>query len=543
MKNLATRPALLLALAVLAVTLTFAAFTQHAWEDYWITFRASRNLATGHGLVFTPGERLHTFTSPIGVLLPALCCWLTHNQSDQLTLWLFRLISTTALAAGLVLFYSVLKTLQLRTISCWFILALIGLDSKIVDFSINGMETGLLIFFLGLTVHGLLVEGPRPMLRLGVGWAGLMWSRPDSFIYIAVLALGTFLFLARKKTGKPFGSWLKLFLIAGLICTVLYLPWLLWAKSYYGSPVPHTIVAKATNKPPIRLADLLIFPLELSESSLVDVFMPAYAGLGGWPQLLISACNALALVAALAWPVFILRPQTRLFSLACFLGNFYLTTILRYYPPWYLPTAAIFGYLTLGMLFDELLGWASQLKQGGKLGFLPCLMKAFVVILVLGQLSLTLCVAWQIKQQQRIIEIGERMQIGLWLHDHAASPHDTVMLEPLGYIGYYSGLKMYDFPGLASKEMVEVRKRLGPGHDNQVYRELQPDWLVLRPYEISNSSLVETAGIQKYYDWVKTYDVTDEINAVRWLPGRGYLRHDQTFLIYHRKAESIPPPP
>ncbi|MGA3285463.1 MAG: hypothetical protein ABSD57_13530, partial [Verrucomicrobiota bacterium] len=84
MKTAAIRSEMLVAGAVLLVGLVFAACTQHVWEDYWITFRASRNLVTGHGLVFTPGERLHTFTSPLGVLLPAAFCWLTGNQSDYL---------------------------------------------------------------------------------------------------------------------------------------------------------------------------------------------------------------------------------------------------------------------------------------------------------------------------------------------------------------------------------------------------------------------------------------------------------------------------
>jgi len=35
----------------------FALFTRHAWEDYYITYRASKNLATGHGLVFNVGDR------------------------------------------------------------------------------------------------------------------------------------------------------------------------------------------------------------------------------------------------------------------------------------------------------------------------------------------------------------------------------------------------------------------------------------------------------------------------------------------------------
>ena len=65
--------------AVFALALAFAAFTQHAWEDYYITYRVSKNLATGHGLVYTVGERVHAFTSPLNVLVPAALSILTGN--------------------------------------------------------------------------------------------------------------------------------------------------------------------------------------------------------------------------------------------------------------------------------------------------------------------------------------------------------------------------------------------------------------------------------------------------------------------------------
>ena len=84
MKMAAKRPAVTIAVAAFLVALGFAIYTQHVWEDYFITFRCSRNLATGHGLVFTPGERLQSFTSPLGVLLPAGFSWLTDNQSEAL---------------------------------------------------------------------------------------------------------------------------------------------------------------------------------------------------------------------------------------------------------------------------------------------------------------------------------------------------------------------------------------------------------------------------------------------------------------------------
>ena len=133
---------------------------------------------------------------------------LTGNQHDQVALWLFRIASSAALGGALVLLFLALKNLGLRRVSLWLTLGLIALDSKMVDFSINGMEIALLILFCGvLAIHGLLVVGPRQMLRLGAGWAGMMWTRPDSCVYIAALGLGADGCSCRteKRVRKSFG--------------------------------------------------------------------------------------------------------------------------------------------------------------------------------------------------------------------------------------------------------------------------------------------------------------------------------------------------
>lgn len=64
-------------LAVFLVGLAFAAFTQHAWEDFFIVLRQAENLSRGHGLVYTPGEKVQSFTSPLGILIPAAIAWIT----------------------------------------------------------------------------------------------------------------------------------------------------------------------------------------------------------------------------------------------------------------------------------------------------------------------------------------------------------------------------------------------------------------------------------------------------------------------------------
>ena len=549
MKLAKARAEVLLAGAVLLLGLAFAAYTQHAWEDYWITFRCSRNLATGHGLVYTPGDRLHSFTSPLGVLLPAAFCWLTGNQSDSLVLWLFRLTSLGALAAGVVLLFKTLQSLRLQRFSCWLTVALIGLDAKTVDFSINGMETGLLIFSLALSIHGLMVPGPRQVFRIGAGWAGLMWTRPDSCVYIAILGVGAFLFLPRKTDGKSRVEWGKMLFVAGLVCAALYIGWFLWAWWYYGTPVPHTITAKATNKPPILfddlVTDLVMFPVKLLipyATSTHVIVLPPYAwDFGGWPAFLAFGGYALGLPAAFAWLIPGVLPQTRVFSLSYFLGNFYLTAILKNFFPWYLPTVAVFGCVTLCLIFDQLLGLTLRLSLAGRAPgwhrYLPCLLSAFAIGIAMGQAAVTVCVARQLRMQQELIEDGLRRPIGLWLRAHAQTPHDTVMLEPLGYIGYYSGLKMLDYPGLASREMVETRKRLGPSHENEIGFELKPDWLILRPFDLF-APFPDTNYLEEFYEPVQMFDASEKISAIHWLPGRPYLQFDQTFRVYHRKPDA-----
>src|SRR3954447_3347042 len=97
-------PALLIlfVLAAVAVPTAYTLYTNHIWEDYFITFRHSQNLCEGKGLLFNPPERVHGFTSPLGVLLPALFHRITGMGSYSPPLWLFRAASLIAFAGSAV---------------------------------------------------------------------------------------------------------------------------------------------------------------------------------------------------------------------------------------------------------------------------------------------------------------------------------------------------------------------------------------------------------------------------------------------------------
>jgi hypothetical protein len=530
---------------VFAVALSFAAFTQHAWEDYYITYRVSKNLATGHGLVYTVGERVHAFTSPFNVLIPAALSVVTGNRSDELVLWLFRVLSSGLLASAAVLLYDSARKNALGGLATAVIVGLFALDAKTVDFSINGQEIGFVVFFVALLLHSLTVRSHWAMLKLGIAGAGLMWTRPDGFIYFGALALGFFLFGAGRVIGQSRVGLLKLILCAGAITTVLYLPWLLWAWHYFGSPIPHTIIAKQQwiavpgMHPPRSLERCLTFPFMLLTGGLSvgATFLPTNALLfGGWHWTAVVLERALGCLCGIYWCVPGGRPQGRAVSFAYMLGHFYLSCIAAYVAAWYIPACTILGVFVAGHMVQHGLEFvpAALARVDKHVRWWRTGVRSAAIGYLLLALALTASTAFQLRVQQREIEDGTRRQIGLWLREHAASPKDKVFVEPLGYIGYFSQLKMLDTPGLCAPEVVAAEKRLNTTQIAKIIPEVDPDWLVLRPLEILVVQYISPRLLTEDYAEAKVFDASARIAAYPWLPGRGYLQYDQKFIVYKR---------
>jgi hypothetical protein len=539
--NLARRARWLIFAAVFAIAMAFAAFTQHAWEDYYITYRVSKNLATGHGLVYTVGERVHTFTSPLNVLIPAALSILTGNTSDPLVLWLFRVMSSALLAGAAVLLYESARNNYLSRLATALLIGMFVFDAKIVDFSINGQEIAFMMFFLALALHALTVRSDWTVLKLGLAGAGLMWTRPDGFIYFGALGIGFLLFDAGRPIGQSRLGLLKVFLWAGVLTTILYVPWLLWAWHYFGSPIPHTIIAKglarhlAAIAPRSWLLAILSSPIGMLRTSAGSTFLPAYALVfGGWHWSVALYGKALACLCVFYWVIRFARPQARAVSFAFMLGHFYLSYAASFPFPWYVPNCTILGVFVLAHIVQHGLDLAFSLKERNEADFrrlLACTRVAAVSILG-GAFLLFLCTAWQLRVQQREIEDGTRKQIGLWLRQHAASPADTVFLEPLGYIGFFSQLKMLDTPGLCAPEVVAAEKKLQTTRLAEVIAEVQPDWLVLRPLEADSVRKVKPRLLTETYSTVKVFDASERVASYQWLPGRGYLLFDQKFIVF-----------
>jgi hypothetical protein len=362
-----------------------------------------------------------------------------------------------------------------------------------------------------------------------------MWARPDSFIYIGLFAGAVFLFNQSEMTGRDRGAWLQLFFRAAPVAAILYLPWFLFAWSYYGSPVPHTIVAKSLQIEPIprdRFWQLLLRGYLTRSYPSEALFAPSNINFGGWPVGILRAGQIAAAACAVAWVMPGLRTETKAASFTLLGGLLYLSCIAPDpCPAWYLCLPALFGFLTLSGLLARALFVAQKMASATAGGLLRgSLVVVWLATLLVGS-WLSVQSAKQLKLQQAIIEIGHRREIGLWLREHAA-PGDAVLLEPLGYIGYFSGLKTYDLPGLSSREVVDLEKRgLVMA---EIAAELHPEWLVLRPHEIAGISRTHPHLLDEQYVRAREFNVRDRVIRLP-IYGLPYLEEDSVFTIFHRQ--------
>jgi hypothetical protein len=278
------------------------------------------------------------------------------------------------------------------------------------------------------------------------------------------------------------------------------------------------------------LTALATWPIHLlfGRTAADDAFLPPYFYFGGWPGWLWVWSKAMTLgaVAAAVWPR-CARPA-RIAGLAFLFGGLYLEITPR--APWYFPAWQVLAYIALGGVAAALVeGWAGASRLG-RTG-----LAVAAAALVLTQAAVFLAVSVQLREQQQLIESGLRTTIGRDLRRLAASPKDTVFLEPLGYIGFYSGLAMRDTPGLCAPEVVALR-RAGQTTMGELALALKPDWVVLRAGEFKAMTAGERARFGQLFDYVGDYDVRRQVEAVEFLPGRNFLRYDAHFLLWHRKV-------
>jgi hypothetical protein len=508
--------------AAALVRIAFWAYTGRVWEDALITVTHARNAALGLGLVHHLGEgRVHGFTSALSVLVPLLGEVLRAGGG----LVALRLASIGAAVLAVGFADALARDLELRRGPTFFALAYIAFERNQVFYGMAGMETEIAVAVLLGSVLALV---RRRTFAGGVGLGLALLARPD-FVLWVVPAIAAVL---REDPRRGVRT--------ALVGALVALPWFAFATAYYGSPIPHTIIAKAGVSPAVPEfggADSGAWLAWIGERLALHrydwaCFAPfvndGFAAAVPVPLALLEAIGLATIALGLAGIGATARGPWPWRAAGAYVVAFqaYRVALLAVcYYEWYLPPfTALFAL--------EVAAGLTLLARR-----LPRAADALALALALATAA-TLPFTFAVERRiEREIEDPVRREVGLYLHS-VVKEGESVACEPAGFLGYYGGVLLYDYPGLTSPTVRRALETV-PRAERTLPRAIvlvQPSWLVLRPDELKKL-VTDFPSTAVHYQLVRTFAVSDELGRVEWC---GFAKddYDTKYYVLARRAEA-----
>ncbi len=411
--------------------------TPRTIDDAFITFRYARNLVSGSGFVFNPGQHVLGTTTPLYTVLLALLAGLTRSTNYP---WLAVVINTLADAATCLLLVALGEALSGRRAVGLGAALLWAIAPMSVTFAVGGMETSVFILLLVATAF-CYVTGRSRWAAVCAGL--LLLTRPDGLLLAAPIGLDL---LARRLRAREFP------LAEALLFLGTVLPWALFATLYFGSPIPHSVVAKTLAYRVGAVDGLINLVQHYGTPFFEDQVLGRF-----WPLIGFIVYLALNLIGGLS----ILRRDSRAWPIVLFpwlyFSAYAAARVLIF--RWYLAPPQPFYFLLILAGLATLLGslakaWRSAPAAPGNLRFDP-------LVLPVGVFALFSLLAWTPRPDHGPTQPAPQMawhqlelyyrQVGLALAPRL-SPASVVAAGDVGALGYYSNARILDTVGLMSPE-------------------------------------------------------------------------------------------
>jgi arabinofuranosyltransferase len=420
-----------------------AAFNSVRFDDAYITYRYAQNLASGHGLVFNPGEHILGTTSPGHALLGATFYAFVGKSAFPAIMAVLGCAGWTAQA---VCVYALLRDVLGRR-GAAFVAAAIALGATRPYFWVS-LETNIVA---ALVLGAFVLASRRRWIGCGLVAGVAVVFRADALVACAALAAVAFL-EERWNAWRPVAAFTA---VAG--------GWGVVSLVYFGTLVPHTLHAKVAQgsvggyalhalfypslsvAPWSRLVDsgtdgtwLTVVPmwgLAIAGAVLLGRRSRALAGLAAYGALLLVAYVALHPDTVFRWHVY---PATLVFAIFALSALALLVTRLRVPRAVATPLACIVaaGFAIEAARFEER---EPALPSYGPRDALSHMVAAYL--------------------------------------SAVAGPTDYVDAEEVGTVAYLSGLPMVDHPGLVSDAAFEQLFAAARGRPSRV------KWAILNRWE------------------------------------------------------------
>ena len=540
------------AIAFLAVCIRlWVSYRTHSvGEDALITLRYAENLAAGRGWCYNPGERVLGTTTPLFTLLLAAGCVLRPTA-------LSAGIGISILADGITCFLiaRLFARPELgRPKAGLFAAAMYAVSSTPISISISGMETALVTCVGMAAVHACIAGRSRELCLLG---AALFLLRIDGLLLFGLL-------LASHVVRSRRAPWPDV-----LLFLAMAIPWTLFATYYFGSPVPESVVAKlavysgrawepgafAGNAEAFQSQFLLGWPQRIITCAFLLGAMTIAVDVAF--RVSSRRRNSAAPSSLLAWisdqqshranstdptgeadtkPVSVSRVVANpdfavLLAPLLWVLIYYAAMLVSHVPafPWYfLPPWPLFLSIAVLAMDGILHAISNRRTSSSKIVDSPKSTRALTnhspphpltpspphpKAWTLALAVLIAAGLWHVRSVEHDIAAAQALEdtvrrpIGEWLRRHAEKS-DRVLLEPIGYIGYYSEMRVLDMIGLVSPEVLPFYRTSEPLRG--IVSQLRPEWMCLR---LRERDLLESGGtnlLTSDYDLIKEFPTASE---------------------------------
>jgi hypothetical protein len=471
----------------LIIRVALAVVTRYTSEDFMITLRYAENLAHEHGMVYNIGERVLGTTTPLYTVFLSLAAWM--HLSPTLCGKTVNILADGVLC---ILLYLWLRHERLE--KAGRLAAVLAAVHPIhLQWAISGMETSL-------------------VTTVGV-WAWYAFARHKNIeAYVALAVLFLLRWDSVLVTGVITASiWQhdrRLPLRGICLFALIVAPWLISASVYYGNPIPVTGQAKiqvygwfadhATTEELrtettgsgqglttlVRLEPEWLLRHLPRQQKLFNFFI------GPPAALLLTALAATGTVRIIRCRRWRLAPALIWFVL--YMAAFLLSRVLLF--NWYLvPPFPVFELLAA-------IGAAFVARRATRLMSRAARRVLAYTLVTATVAAVTLSMAHTLGRSQAIEE-NARKPIGLWLKDNS-HPGERILLEPIGYIGYYSQRPVIDVIGLVSPQVLRFYSATATSPWLAQIVAFTPEWCVFRPTELRE---IERSAAANGYDWKSNY--------------------------------------
>lgn len=384
-------------------------------DDSYIYLRVAANLGQGHGYVYNAGDYSNPTSSPLYTLFLVVIGWAIGYSA-----W------TLAVAFGLSMFaLAALQYLAWRrsdSRALGIVMALVATFSTRVIESF-GMETTLLL--AGVSATALAYRAWGDSLRVGVLCGLTVLARPDGVVLLGLLVIVEAILRRRF-------AWRTM-----VATTAVIAPWYLFATAYFGSPVSQSVQVKMQQRhyggwaeQPDFLVWFLLQPRqELPTLTLgaIGVWLAFRRMFRGDPFM--AVCVGLGLLQVVVYQV-MQAPVGYVWYFAPGNLSVDLAIVLAVYP--------VMVWILQRLPATLRTRWGGVLPAGGA---------AALTLLVLSQGAM---MSWKLRDGPYPL-LEQYRRAATWMRAHA-DDGDAVAATEIGYIGWYSKLRVVDIHGLLHRE-------------------------------------------------------------------------------------------